>query len=172
MLIMKKSQSLGETFGLPISLNEAVLEYHHLLIYLTMSCSENNIPVVIGQVSKVHVLEEFPGKVNELKDVRVTGERLSDIIHLPSQILLLGIRQEEDRLDAFPLGRDVHEAIVRRLPDAMEFSFNHHPSPNVDAPAHILFSAACGHMLWHDVETLIEWFSRQGFNWNEYRLLL
>lgn len=162
---------MGGTFWSPISLNEAVLEYHHLLIYLTMPCAENNIPVVIGHVSKVHVIEEFPGKVNELKDVRVTGERLSDIIHLPSQILLLGIRQEEDRLDAFPLGRDVYEMIARRLPDAMEFSFNHHPSPNVNAPANILFSAAGGHMLWHDVETFVEWFSKQRFNRDENRLM-
>ena len=170
-MIAFKSSSCGITSFVTKFTHEVKFKFLQKMVFINKTVFNCDFPVIIGQISLVDIPEIFLAKLDELKHVFVSGERLSDIIDLFACISHCGVREEDNEVRFINLRCDVDEFPFWRFPDAMKLGFNQDSSPDMNAPANLLFSSIGQDMLWNDSKTFIHFIADNWKQWNKDWLL-
>ena len=167
MIIINKATSCGYSSSSPMFSNENEFQFLHTVVLVNKVFFDYDFSVVISKVALVDVPKECLRKADKLRHIPIFGDRLSDIIDLSSNIVICGVRKEDDAINFIDLWRDVDNFPFWRLPDAMKLCFNHNALPNMDTPANHLLTTICRNMLWDNGKTFIDWFSTNRAQWDK-----
>lgn len=175
-----KGSSCGSTcLWIPEFPHKFNLKLGHFVFHLPMPFKGEigkefgrDFAVIMSQIALVQDNRTLPRQMNEAVNVPVFGKRFSDVINLEAFILFFSIRKKENPVKVSYLGRQINKFTFWRFPYTMKFSLDKNLRPLPNSPANTLFSAVSGNMLWNDVETFIDWFSRQRPQWDKEGFVL
>ena len=175
-----KGSACGSTCSwIPIFPHEFNLHLCHFVFHLPIPFKGKvgdtfgrDFTMIMSQISLIQDNRTLPSQINEPFNIPVFGKRLSDVICLNTFILFFSIRKKENPVKISYLGRQINKFTFWSFPYTMKFSLDKNLRPLPNSPANTLFSAVSGNMLWNNIETFIDWFSRQRPQWDKERLML
>ncbi|WPP47729.1 hypothetical protein [Pseudomonas sp. AN-1] len=166
--VMTKRRSVGPSWVAPA---QTKLKLRHLLVCFPVFAlgagRKLDFAMLVGQVSLVRYLEQFPGQVEEADYVQVVHQRAADVVDLSAAIFTARVGKEEDAIQGDGARGQVDHVALRILPDSVEFGFDEEAGGFPDGPAYQLFSTLSDDMLWNDAEAFLHWLADQGLVWDE-----
>lgn len=165
-MLIYKTTSLGHPDYVTIFSHEMFLQFHHVVILVSEVFPDYDFSIMVGKITLVNVPKIHLLEPDKPRNVFIMSERLSDIVNLSACVTFCGVRKEDNGFSFVNLWRDVDNFPFWRLPDAMKYRFNKDSSPDKNVPANLLCSTVCSNMFWNDVETFIDWLSRERSQWN------
>ena len=132
----------------------------HLLFKVDELGRHGNL-LFFSQITLVHFPEVLSKQLDEPLHSGIFGEQMEYALDLDAFILPFRIEKKQDFIDTGLPRREVDERSVFTLPDDAELRFEPDMPPLVERPSVPLFATVCGHMLWNDRETFLEWLSRE-----------
>jgi len=143
-------------------MHDIKLQFNHLLVKFERRIGDRDFTVLMGQISLIHLLNQLPGQIYEMRNERIVTERLSKIINLNAPVNAFWVRKEKDGLKLKGTRTKVEKLAFGRFPDAVKLRGNQRAVIFPDCPANLLFTSIRGDMLWNNGETFVEWLKR---NW-------
>jgi len=180
--IMPKTMILRDDARNPLAISAlpgqnsmfSVLEYervfkflHEVVLCPDPTVGKNNLPILIGTTWLVSVVKHLSRQTDKLEDVRVCRQSLAEIVSPSTCVLFCGVRKENNGVTFFDLWREVKHLSVRGLPDAVKRRLQPHTPPKQEVPTKHLMAAMSGDMLWHDVETFIDFLANNRSQWDK-----
>jgi len=163
-LRVHKGRSVGPSCW--IASGQPKLKAHRLLHQLQKIplglAGQGYCAILIGQIARVKEFVAPPGQVQKTDHVVVLDQGAADIIHLPSRVFTVGVRQETDRRDEPLPWRNIEQSARWIAPNGMKFRLDKHPGALPQSPSDYHRTTLLGDALFHDWETFVDWLADDG----------